>query len=49
VLLPQSAFRKGVRIRDAALFAGSDDHAEAAGHLLSLVASARLHGLDSES
>ena len=46
--LSESALRKVVRIRDAALFAGSDDHAESAGHLLSLIASARLHGLDSE-
>lgn len=34
--------------RKAWLFVGSDDHAAAAGHLLSLVASARLHGLDPE-
>ncbi len=40
--------RKIVRIRDAALFAGSDLHAEAMGHILSLVASARLHNLDPE-
>jgi len=31
------------------LFAGSDDHAQAAGALLSLIASARLHGLDPEA
>jgi hypothetical protein len=31
------------------LFVGSDDHAESAGHLFSLIASARLHGLDPES
>jgi hypothetical protein len=31
------------------LFAGSDDHAQSAGHLLSLIASARMHGLDPES
>lgn len=30
------------------LFVGSDDHAQAAGHLFSLVASARLHKLDPE-
>jgi len=30
------------------LFIGSDDHATAAGHLLSAIASARLHGLDPE-
>ncbi len=34
--------------RKAWLFVGSDDHAQAAGHLFSLVASARLHGLDPE-
>jgi transposase len=30
------------------LFVGSDDHAQAAGNLLTLIASARLHGLDPE-
>jgi transposase len=35
--------------RNAWLFVGSDDHAQAAGHLFSLVASARLHRLDPES
>lgn len=44
----ESALRKVVLIRDAALFAGSDEHAESAGHILSLVASARLHNLDPE-
>lgn len=34
--------------RKAWLFAGSDDHAEATGHLFSLIASARLHDLDPE-
>jgi transposase len=34
--------------RHAWLFVGSDDHAVAAGHLFSLVASARLHKLDPE-
>jgi len=34
--------------RKAWLFCGSDDHAQAAGNLLTLVASARLHGLDPE-
>lgn len=34
--------------RHAWLFVGSDDHAQAAGHLFSLVASARLHKLDPE-
>jgi len=40
--------RRIVRIRDAALFAGSDEHAQSAGHILSLIASARLHDLDPE-
>jgi transposase len=35
--------------RKAWLFVGSDDHAEAAGHLFSLIASARLHALDPEA
>ena len=35
--------------RNAWLFVGSDDHAEAAGHLFSLIASARLHRLDPET
>jgi transposase len=35
--------------RKAWLFAGSDDHAQSAGHILSLIASARLHGLDPEA
>jgi len=35
--------------RKAWLFCGSDDHAAAAGHLMSLIASARLHGLDPEA
>lgn len=47
--LSESALRKVVLIRDSALFAGSDDHAEAAGHILSLIASARLHGLEPEA
>jgi len=34
--------------RKAWLFVGSDDHAASAGNLLSLIASARLHGLDPE-
>jgi hypothetical protein len=34
--------------RKAWLFVGSDDHAQAAGNLLTLIASARLHGLDPE-
>ncbi len=35
--------------RKAWLFAGSDDHAESAGHLLTVIASARLHALDPEA
>lgn len=35
--------------RKAWLFVGSDDHAQAAGNLLSLIASARLHQLDPEA
>jgi transposase len=38
--------RKVVRIRDAALFAGSTDHAENAGAHLTLIASAKLHNLN---
>ncbi|MGI8496846.1 MAG: IS66 family transposase [Solirubrobacterales bacterium] len=34
--------------RNAWLFVGSDDHAQSAGHLFTLVASARLHKLDPE-
>jgi hypothetical protein len=34
--------------RKAWLFVGSDDHAQAAGNILSLIASARLHGFDPE-
>ncbi|MEJ7732998.1 MAG: transposase [Polyangiaceae bacterium] len=35
--------------RKAWLFVGSDDHAEAAANLFSLIASSRLHGLDPEA
>ena len=35
--------------RKAWLFVGSDDHAQAAGNLLTLIASARLHRLDPEA
>ncbi len=35
--------------RNAWLFVGSDDHAQAAGHIFSLIASARLHRLDPEA
>ena len=34
--------------RNAWVFVGSDDHAQAAGHLFSLIASAHLHSLDPE-
>lgn len=44
----ESALRKVIMVRDSSLFAGSDDHAEAAGHIFSLIASARLHGLEPE-
>jgi transposase len=44
--LSESALRKVVIIRDSALFAGSDEHAQSAGHILSLLASARLHGIE---
>jgi hypothetical protein len=35
--------------RKAWLFVGSDDHAESAGYLFSLIASCKLHGLDPET
>jgi len=35
--------------RKAWLFVGSDDHAESAGHIFSLIASCKLHGLDPEA
>jgi transposase len=35
--------------RKAWLFMGSDDHAQSAGHLFSLIASCQLHGLDPET
>jgi transposase len=44
--LSESALRKVVIVRDSALFAGSDEHAESAGHILSLIASARLHAIE---
>lgn len=44
----EGELRKVVRIRDAAFFAGSDEHAQSAAALLSLLASAKLHGLDPE-
>jgi hypothetical protein len=45
----ERALRRIATGRKAWLFVGSDDHAVAAGHLLSLVASARLHSLDPEA
>ena len=44
--LSEGELRKVVRIRDASLFAGSDKHAETAGAILSLIASAKLHNVD---
>ena len=40
---------RGMSARTAALFVGSDDHGTSAGHLFSLIASARLHRLDPET
>jgi transposase len=44
----ESALRRIAVGRKAWLFVGSDDHATSAGHLFSLIASARLHRLDPE-
>jgi hypothetical protein len=44
----ERALRRIAVGRKAWLFSGSDDHAESAGHLFSLIVSARLHGLDPE-
>ena len=44
----EGELRKIVRLRDAALFAGSDIHAQSTAGILTLIASARLHGLDPE-
>jgi transposase len=44
----ESALRKVIMLRDSALFAGSDEHAASAGHILSLIATARLHNLEPE-
>lgn len=44
----ERALRRIAVGRKGWLFVGSDEHAEAAGHLFSLIASARLHGLDPE-
>ncbi len=51
-LTNNEAERELIRIatgRNAWLFVGSEDHGQAAGNLLTLIASARLHGLDSEA
>ena len=46
----ERALRGSIAIgRKAWLFVGSDDHAESAGHLFSLIASCRLHRLDPEA
>lgn len=45
----ERALRRIAVGRKAWLFVGSDGHAASAGHLLSLIASARLHGLDPEA
>lgn len=45
----ERALRRIAIGRKAWLFAGSDDHAQSAGHLFSLIASARLHNLDPEA
>jgi transposase len=45
----ENQLRKIAVGRHAWLFAGSDDHATSAGHLFSLIASARLHRLDPEA
>jgi len=45
----ERALRKIAVGRKAWLFVGSDDHGVATGHLFSMIASARLHGLDPES
>jgi len=45
----ERALRRIAVGREAWLFVGSDDHGMAAGHLFSLIASARLHRLDPET
>lgn len=45
----ERALRRVAVGRKAWLFVGSDDHAHAAGHLMSLIASAKLHGLHPEA
>lgn len=53
LLLDNNRSERNLRIiavgRKAWLFCGSDDHAQAAGHLFSMIATARLHGLEPES
>lgn len=44
----ERALRKIAVGRKAWLFSGSDDHAQAAANLMTLIATARLHGLDPE-
>ncbi len=44
----EGQLRKLVRVRDSALFAGSDEHAESAAGILTLIASAKLHRLHPE-
>jgi hypothetical protein len=44
----ERALRRIAVGRKAWLFVGSDEHAESAGHIFSLIASARLHRLDPE-
>jgi transposase len=46
---PSAPFRPVASARKSWLFFGSDDHAEAAANLFSLVASCKLHGLDPEA
>ena len=46
---PERELRRIAVGRKAWLFVGSDDHAQAADNLLTLIASARLHGLDPEA
>lgn len=53
LVLENNRSERGLRTiavgRKAWLFVGSDDHAESAAHLFSLIASARLHHLDPET
>lgn len=45
----ERALRRIAVGRKAWLFVGSDDHGQSAGHLFTLIASARMHGLDPEA